>query len=1346
MDKKLSDFSIASKQFSFPGIDDAELSVTDYADFLKRLQLKLKENNTVLDKLLITPCTIKALDGLTSFSTSNKKMHINKLELDIAGVKATEVDDFLAKLKTILQNLSASDLKLLTLEDSKELLTEEHWKQIAAFVAARKIAVELLLPPKFAHTPIQRAIDQSVSTNKFTHPKTAPVELPDTAQEIQKKGKRTRPRLDNSKNLNVEIELQQEQAVEVAVSREKLTLGFEEETNTLGSIILYGDNFDNFFTGLEREHFNIGPQFYLCSESTLKNIWNTWFGHLEQEGKISFNNHLSGISEEACEQLLINHRHFQNGIDLEHLAPGFVLMEFPLGTGEMVLYYDKNKALIPQKADPLALVVEEELPLKPLAFPLFEKLIKILAAGTASEKLIAAQWEKLSAVPYDRQAIQSFQLRLPALSTLKKEQLQTLFALCFDKENRLNKEKFDFLLSHMGTIAQLFTAKGFDESIQPAAKKLTSVFGSPEEANQAVALAIAVKQGNFSNVSNESQLLTKLLLQENPELLKKIQTWKQETQNTLSYDALLHLYSQKGIGGLNQLLAQWENNKSHLATEFVRSYFSSTSNYEVLLEQPWKDALAAISGFSGAKKDWWNALYSKHVSAVGASNLPALVESFKQFSNAIEKKGLTFKQLPPHSFEDVKSMPVALGRMLTILNQCPAVDVKEQWEIISLLSFDSSGAIRVVTDAEKVRGESIFVSQELRADKLESSKEWRDIGSKNTPEDLKQEFLLNIVHQRHRLSIGFYHRALQLIVEKPFTQEVKSKLAALLVASTTGLENKKRLEAGGEEAALKLWVHILGTAEKIPLPSLIKKIPTVMTQAQQTFVSQLYDLRIPPELPILYHLTNLVANSIKIETSNPLKVKQELTQKAASLKKVCSHLELILRHFDDAIYEGMRFYGEEAYKPSGNQRSVFYSHVETALAVIGFTENAGTLFKTTNRELLLRLISTFHIDAIEAKKLVNIAEAVPDSFAQGELFTDCLKLLTKIQTNTSANKKLNTNDLTELMVGAKQVIRAGIANNNSEETIKADVVQYIQKTIGNYFAPDFFTKLQATEIPPDVRALINKNFTDDERKWIALILDQFRLPGDASNFKKIVQKIVTIVGSMTAVERRNFLNTLAREDLYQLGKHNPKKKIEISQFSSLLDAILDRGQANDFIYLLAQKESLNSDGLLTKAIYYLGTILPGIEKNKVSGLAKTDVLPLVAQILLNSPELEVNGKSVGNRQGKPELELVELGLESFMSIFSDKDVTNFVTRYLDQLQAQLAEFKANIPPGFDSLDKLITQLKELNKPQILVTEVEKPKEKSSNKSSIPNTLSSYASGFVSWLGKVTGVSEPEPEK
>ncbi|MDP3268432.1 MAG: hypothetical protein Q8M40_05220 [Legionella sp.] len=1304
--KKLNEFSILKDIISFPGTDDKELTPEDYDEFLLNTHVKLSENNKVLEKLYIVPCTSISLDGLNFFSANEVDLKIKELVIDIADIPNESVAGFVEKLKTLLINMSEKNLKKLTIIDNNNKINAELWQVIVDLIKAREIKIDILLPEKFSTTNLQREIDQAVSTNSFMSPSLGFPQKHDAGNHHVPNGnKRTRPRQDPAENITVDIELQQEQQAEVAVASQKMSA--QGSNSDVGELeVLSAALFSQFYSQLNKGSFKVSRKSYLISESNAQKRWQSWFGHVDKEGREIQSQQLYGITIQACEQLLDHPRQFKMGVDLNHLPQGFAVLEYPAGTGKKVLHYDALSFALQNKRNPVAVVITEPPRPKPLPHPLLVTVMDGLNQGSERDRLIASKWQQLQSNPYDREANYLFAAYLPKLMTYNKEQLEQLFNLTFE-QNHINKEQWEIIITQISVIADLFAISMSLDN--PYGQRLSELFGSNQKVLEVVALAKSLSK----NAPVAQSALLNQLLAEKPGLLNQCHIWCKKLPS-VNADALLRTYSQVGEVGLYQLFSHWNDIRLDVLQSTLDTLFTNGESYEPFMDKGYQEALAAVEGFSGAQKIWWDKLLKQHGKAVGYDELPFLVESFKAFSKEIEAKRLNFYKLSADSFQDTESMPVALTRMLTILNNCQTRDLKAQWKNMSRLSLGPTGAIRAIKDGENQDNKCLFVIPEMNATYYSDIKgykkatdDWHDLGKQTTLSEAKVEFYKGIAHQKYRLPISFYNKALEKIQAKNFEPLIQVKLVALLYSSTTGIKNELFLK--NEEEALSDWDNILSVLDKLPLPSIIKSIPNLENKTRRDMVNSLFVLSQVPSLPVLDQLFKLICNSLKLETYNPLKIKAELEGKVDSLNRMCKTLEGLTRKYDgydvqygDAIYEGMRFYNKKDFAETA-QNSIFHSHLETASKLADYKYNQQSIGVPTELiKLLFRLISTFQIKKDDAAFISEKLSRFENNPAKRKAAEYTLQLLTQMETNVKNTTKLTFQYLNSILFECTDHYAADHSIN------KSHIENIIKERLEPCFPQGFFKKLQMQEISAQVLGLIDNEFPImEDKELIIAVLKQFNEPGESSNFYIMVKKIAIIVGPMLPNERRIFLKGLQRKELFHPNPSKNDEKLPLEQFDGLLDAIMTRGYVHDFIYLLAQPESQNSDGLVQKASLYLSTILPDVEKNPSGVVSKMEILPLVTEFLLKSPVEVLNSSHKIHRKDE--------NILTFFKIFISSWLNNGKEINLEALQTAVEYFKQNFSKEFNSIDRLLDQIKLKIKPE--VHELPQPKETVSQKNS-----------------------------
>ena len=824
------------------------------------------------------------------------------------------------------------------------------------------------------------------------------------------------------------------------------------------------------------------------------------------------------------------------------------------------------------------------------------------------------------------------------------------------------------------------------------------------------------------------------LLSQHPDLQKELNEWVTKIP-IIKQDALLQLYSQCGEAGLRKLFSQWHETDLKTLQFLHESIFCHAKTYAPLLDESFQEAISAVQGFSGFKKDWWEALVTKQGLGVGYEDLPTLVQAFKAFSQAIEDKQLSFYALTSLCFQDVDNMPMALARMLTILDAVEDCDLRAQWENISELSFKSTGAIRALLGTEKGGERLSFVLPQMQVRSSEYGnrgykppEDWHELGRYYAVKDVHNHFYRTIASQKNRLPLPFYQEALKAIEARTFTDEIKHKLEALLVASTTGTNNSFHL--GNTKESLEQLNKILDTLENLPLPFLFKAMEK---SARELFVDRLFELSLPPSLPILVQLFSLITNSLKLE--NPVfGALDEFKAKTKTLDATCEILELATRSifYGDAIYEGMRFYDHDDYKSTGNN-SIFYSHIATAAKIMNYVKTNDAEDPSMDQinepnKLLMRLISTFQIKAADVK---DIAPSIQDCIKlvkrkMGEKNTVyALQLLTNLEKNEKNNQKLNTQDFISFLKDLPMFY-----DNTFKTSPETCIQNCIKKHFSECYPADFFAKLSAVGISKNVELLIDAKFKSvNEKNQVKSILNRFIQPGESSSYNNVVQKISTLVDTMTLVEREHFLHTLQNDQLYSAGE--AIETVKLVTFDALMDALLNRGQTNDLMYLLAQPNAFKSDGILEKATLYLTTILPKIEKNPNDSVSRKDALDVAIPLLLKNSKDSLNTEF---KLARPEHEDLDSLKELLTS--AEKKINSVDLKSLEKTISE------KNPENFQALSVLLEKLNDLNNPKPVEIKENQPTTSAIIKERIDNSINSARKGWGVFTAAIGSIFTP----
>ncbi|RUR15878.1 hypothetical protein ELY21_13855 [Legionella sp. km535] len=1214
-----------SKVFSFPGTSDPSLTATDYEYLFTQLQVKLDKLNINLGILTLTPCNSEMLDGLNAYCGLNAGIRADKLKIDLDPSVNPAV--FVAKLKLALNNLSENNLAEIVISDKGNVLNEEHWLQIYDFIEKKHISIAITLPDNFINTTLQHQIDDVVSANqRLKNEKELNSEQKERiALELENKGIRKRPKLKDARSgINIDIELQQEQQVEVEVAVQK-TRETEEEEIGFGEIhALDFNGLMNLF--MNKSGLSLTPEAQLISNSELKKNWHAWMGNIVYvehdgvrydplkavnvpEGKevIIPGTQFGKISIEAAEQLM-NHRElFQYGLNSDYLPPGFALVPDPSDSESLVLHFDRNAAA---NVSVIAPQLQEHTSLKPPSADVFaEMLLTLKPNENARDELLLKQWNALNSSTYSREAIFEFRSQFPKLLMLNTAQLDQVFNLC-NAEGTFNAKLLHYIMQNTQRTDSLF--KGNVNRTEDNSVALDTIIkqfhGSEELAKNYIELSHDISTA----APDKNPHILLALLADNPELKGQVESWaKQLSFDNQQMNALLQVYTEYSGAGLSKLFSVWNDIDISLLKELNNTLFKKTDSFVPMFKnEKMQEALKVLSGISQDKNKyaWWSRLLAQHASAVGYDSLPELVSAFNSFAKQIDDMHLTF--YPDVSFNDVKSMPTALGRMLTILKNTAPVDRAEQWKEITSISLEPNGAVREFTRQEQLGKQGKlqpFVIPEMRVTPLEYSAtdystkgKWKTIAKQDNLAETRKEFYRYIAHQKDRLPLKFYQEMDAKIVSSKCTDTEKAQLFALLADSTTGLTNTEL--TSNIEQAKEDWNHIVNSLNDIPLPLILKVLES---KIRKELVERLYDLGNAPALPVLKKLLDLISSALKIEGSY-LQAKSELETKAQRLDKTCFILGRITALFGDSIYSGMRFYTDTTYKEPGE--SIFYRHLDTAVALINGPMNIGFDDNEYGKKILA-LISTFGLANGDKEQNQANAYKIRMIFDAGLATSNGAvnKALDMLQSMDKNGPPPLTPDNLYLFLSA-------FAEKYISSRDTAQIQNVVKQHFEGYFPDNYFKLLQAEGIPEEAQQLLNSKFSENEneRKSIEQLLSHYTEPGDSLQYLDVIKKLIAITRDLSKSERETFLQKLNTPVLLE--------QTTIDDLTQLLEGIKKSGAPNDFLFFLNKAEHFqgNVHGLMQKSQVYLNTILPSMDQTKSKVVSKMDSLNLVIDLLLST--------------------------------------------------------------------------------------------------------------------------------
>ncbi|WP_367607559.1 helicase-related protein [Legionella sp. W05-934-2] len=396
---------------------------------------------------------------------------------------------------------------------------------------------------------------------------------------------------------------------------------------------------------------------------------------------------VKGMSEDAAKAIAINPNAFIDGIDYHHLPTGFRLVRKPNDEDAFTLDYQETDK---PNYDGLALSVftqKEPLPLsKMIASTLLSK------APVSTKKLLDSAHRALMEKNYDSNDLQAFRQNLPLLITLHADSLSSLIRLCHDQsKGHLDANKLHYYVHNREKLLRM---------LENAAEKA-------DVGNDYIHVKTFCHDKVFQGEAFFAHPGLNNLSESQKVFLSELNNyyhfnWKQ-------LDSLWHLHATQGDSALHKVLntlreLQPENGKTY-------QFFQHVNDLSQLLDkQPWQAAFKQLTGMDEQQKAWWETLISKHMANTNEDDMLTLLKQFTQFSRQIHSLELKF--YTPVSFEHVRSMPVALSRMLTILNNCQHENLAQQWACLTDLPLQASGAIRAIEESS-VKEPCSFVTPKM---------------------------------------------------------------------------------------------------------------------------------------------------------------------------------------------------------------------------------------------------------------------------------------------------------------------------------------------------------------------------------------------------------------------------------------------------------------------------------------------------------------------------------------------------------------------------------------------------------------------------------------------------------
>lgn len=1214
VEETINALTLYQKSLRFPDTkQDAELTANDYLQLLIGLHAKFKNSglNRTLERFTLACSNAQPLEGLVEHHKTGLTLPFHTLVLSLDNA-FTDPEAFLFQLNTWLVGTNGPAFPKLQLQDDSGHLDEPWIKALTEFVVNRKIAVDITLPKAFQNSPYQQQIDAAVSNHAREkrlqgvqqHSSTDALSISPT------KAIRTRPRLKGKQALAIDIELQQEQQTEVAVE------STSERSSYDTSPLEKNDPSERIFTTYAQfEHavrngaLSNAAQLHRLPTDPVR-LEAFWCNTL---GLFSIKDESVGISQLACEEIIRHQSYFQDGFDFYQLPAGFTEEK---KLGKVTIRFSRSLQLttIPH---PLSIQIKEPQAPAILTAAQWDHWLRNMIPPPP----VASAWKQLSSGLYHKSAQQTFKQYTPQMLTLSEPLQQQLFALCLDG-TKFNESAFLFLMDNAESLATLLTTPTSDDAIKRAIQPL---FESKTEDAQSWLKEYKSIQPQFS------EHLLFHVTDDEPEAQTLISQFIHDIPST-SLNGLLQVYIQLGTAGLASL-AQLAKQNLGLFRQLDASIFSKANAYLDLIEQSdYALALTAIQGFTSEERVWWDVLVAQHGAAQTQVNLVDLVNTFKAFKEILYQlptdTGKTLKLPESCTISGVHSLPVALSRIIALLQHIPEHNRQSQLNVVSGLDLSSTGMIKAfstpgTTDVWHFITPEMKLSAQLERAKtgkenaicFSSSK--RHSTLMQVPEDFFR--CTSFREKNTQLPLAFYqHVHAELSSEKydEMLEPIRLDLYKIVAGATTGHVNTASHYS--LEDNIQFFDQILLLINTTPFPRLTQNIKAKIRRSLIDCFSELTKL---PEMSTLSKLINLIFSAF--DTINP----QKLYKTAQRLDNNATKLDRMVEKYETAVYEGMNSYQDSDYQNS----NLFFEHLNIIQAIDGKAWEEYSPIPSA----LISLISAFHFNASDIDPLCN--QFTPISVEiQLKKMQPLLTLMKSPQLGSNL-PRLTANDLHLIIEKIHQHPHDKPTPALMDELIRLELNN--GKKLTDYYSKDRLENFVKPEIYPAVLDKITQNFTAVQQDKIRIILLRFDDIEDHKSYEKVVDLLIKASKRLNPIEKNILIHTLeSRQGLYT---HKKALSAPNNAFMHLLTYIEER-PADDLINLLIaerdvekkcaeleqtheffnQEDSLTHayiDGLANKTDTFLHEILPKLYM--ISDLAITDaeLLPKLYEILLKTP-------------------------------------------------------------------------------------------------------------------------------
>ncbi|MCH9756583.1 MAG: hypothetical protein K0U37_05265, partial [Gammaproteobacteria bacterium] len=444
----------------------------------------------------------------------------------------------------------------------------------------------------------------------------------------------------------------------------------------------------------------------------------------------------------------------------------------------------------------------------------------------------------------------------------------------------------------------------------------------------------------------QKRALLDALTRDTPELQDKINHLFRAVSD-LSVGALLQLYLKYGEPGIDALQAEIDSDKQ-LFKQLNTAIYKKTNSYAPLFDEASKEAIKVIQGLTEGERIWFDKLVTQHGEAQRNVCLVDLVNAFKAFKKEVSMLETEGNQ-PLHFFHDcgfsgVKSMPVALSRMLTLLKHVEKKDRYEQWHEVSHIDLAVDGMMRAISQDDDGFHTWAFITRtmHMNMDHIKARKKQSDAQYRYTTgwaiwhserdklylrDKPRARFYRYVACQEKsgRFPLSFYQYVDDVVYESGLSDSIKAELYEILAQSLSGYENlalMPDMDTVKKELAetIKMLSHRVAS---MILPSII----------QDGFWAGL--LSRMPGFPI--HTLNHALSFISTRFSNPIflaslgAAKIAQNEDAASVKfvRLVTSLDHEYNRYGASIYEGMKAYKRSEYEEKDETKNIFPSYIKT---------------------------------------------------------------------------------------------------------------------------------------------------------------------------------------------------------------------------------------------------------------------------------------------------------------------------------------------------------------------------------------------------------------------------------